>query len=220
MKWRWLCCGRPRCQSRRRVPNRFSRPSPTNAQHVLDDLQGKVDLVLDAGSSKIGVESTIVSLLDGAPRVLRPGGISLESLRELLPDLRFEPQYLGDDDSVAAPAPGSMLKHYSPSARVMLYQGADDAAVYAAMRAEIARNGKVGVMATDADAAAFADLDLPIERLGADNDEVALRLYAALRALDKREVELILARVPDKGGLGLAVWDRLLRAAVGSLVEL
>ena len=101
----------------------------------------------------------------------------------------------------------------------MLFQGADDAAVHAAMRREIARQDNVGLLVHDDDAAAFIDLDIRIERLGADADQAALSLFAALRALDQAGVDVILARAPDRQGMGLAVWDRLFRAAVGSLTE-
>jgi L-threonylcarbamoyladenylate synthase len=197
--------------------NLFSRPSPTCAQHVMDDLEDLVDVVLDAGSTPIGVESTILSLVDAPPRVLRPGGVSLEALRQVCPDVGYEPQFLGEGG--VAPAPGSMLRHYSPRARVLLFSGADDAEVYAAMRAEMARRDNVGLLASDADAVQFTDLDVPIEGLGIDADQAAMRLFAALRALDQQNVDTILARAPDKRGLGLAVWDRLLRASVGSLIE-
>lgn len=198
--------------------NQFSRPSPTCAQHVIDDLADRVDVLLDGGNTSIGLESTIVSLIEDEPRVLRPGGISLETLREALPNLRYEPSYLADD-VMAAPAPGTMLRHYAPRARVILFSGADDAEVYAAMRAEIASHERVGIMASDADALEFAESDVAIEHLGADADEAAGRLFAALRSLDQQGVDCILARAPEKRGLGLALWDRLLRAAVGSLVE-
>ena len=198
--------------------NQFSRPSPTCAQHVIDDLDDLVDIVLDGGPTPIGLESTILSLVEDRPRVLRPGGISMEALREALPNLCYEPSYLADD-VLAAPAPGAMLRHYSPRARVILYSGADDAEVYAAMRAEIASHECIGILASDADALEFADLDVAIERLGANADEAARRLFAALRSLDQGGVDCILARAPEKQGLGLAVWDRLLRASVGSLVE-
>ncbi|MCY3798231.1 MAG: L-threonylcarbamoyladenylate synthase [Chloroflexi bacterium] len=198
--------------------NLFSRPSPTSAQHVIDDLDGLVDVLLDGGETPIGVESTILSLIDDRPRVLRPGGISLEGLRAVVPDLRFAPSYLRDD-APAAPAPGGLLRHYSPNARVLLFEGADDAQVYTAMRAEIARHERVGVLASDAEAAAFADLNVIVERLGANSEEAAQRLFAALRSLDQRELDVILARAPRKAGLGLAVWDRLLRASVGCLVK-
>lgn len=197
--------------------NRFSRPSPTTAQHVLDDLADEIDVLLDAGPTVIGLESTILSLVEDPPQLLRPGGVPLEALRRLMPDLRFEPRFLSDAD--AAPAPGTLLKHYSPRARLLLFQG-DDAAIYAAMRAEIAAGQRVGLMLSDADAAAFADLEVETERLGETAEHVALRLFAAMRALDQAGVDLILARAPGKQGLGLAVWDRLLRAAEGSIIEL
>lgn len=198
--------------------NLFSRPSPTRARHVIDDLADRVDVVLDGGNTPIGLESTIVSLVEDEPRVLRPGGISLEALREALPNLRYEPKYLAED-VMTAPAPGAMLRHYSPRARVFLFSGADDAEVYAAMRAEIAAHERVGILASDAEGREFADLDVAIERLGANADEAARHLFAALRSLDQQGVDCILARAPEKRGLGLALWDRLLRAAVGSLVE-
>ena len=198
--------------------NQFSRPSPTSAQHVIDDLADRVDVVLDGGNTPIGLESTIVSLIEDPPCVLRPGGISLETLREALPNLRYEPSYLAEDVMIA-PAPGTMLRHYSPRARVILYTGDDDAEVYAAMRAEINSHERVGILACDADALEFAELDVAIERLGADADEAARRLFAALRSLDQQGVDCILARAPEKRGLGLALWDRLLRAAVGSLIK-
>ena len=198
--------------------NRFSRPSPTTAQHVLDDLAGAVDVLLDAGPATIGVESTIISLVDERTRLLRPGGVSLEALREYLPQLEFAPRYLGADQT--SPAPGSLLKHYSPRARLVVFQGGDDAALRGAIRAEMTRNQSVGVMASDADVAAFAPLNVKIERLGNDDEAVAKRLFAAMRALDARGVDVIIARAPQKRGLGLAIWDRLLRAAEGALVKL
>lgn len=197
--------------------NLFSRPSPTSAQHVIDDLAGRVDIVLDGGATPIGVESTILSLVDEPPRILRPGGIAVEALRLIIPELEYEPAMLADEIE-AAPAPGTMLRHYSPRARVILFSGEDEAEVYAAMRAEIARHERVGLLACAADAAEFADMDITIERLGATADEAARRLFAALRTLDQQGMDCILARAPAKTGLGLAVWDRLLRASVGSLV--
>ena len=197
--------------------NTFSRPSPTSAAHVLDDLADKVDLVLDGGAARIGVESTIVSLVDEPPRLLRPGGISLEALRSLLPDLQYTPHF-ADDADAAVPAPGTLLKHYSPRARLLLFRG-DDAAVYAAMRAEIARHRGVGLLLSQRDVEQFQDLDNRIESLGSNSEQAAERLFAGLRALDKAGVAVILTRAPEERGLGLAVHDRLLRAAVGEVID-
>ncbi|MXX51976.1 MAG: threonylcarbamoyl-AMP synthase [Chloroflexi bacterium] len=196
--------------------NTFSRPSPTSAAHVLEDLAGKVDLLLDGGATRIGVESTILSLVDEPPRLLRPGGISLEAIRALLPNIQYAPQFAAEKDTV--PAPGSLLKHYSPRARLLLFRG-DDSAVYTAMRAEITRHSQVGLLLRQRDAEQFHDLDIQIESLGSNSQQAAERLFAALRALDKAGVAVILARTPEERGLGLALRDRLLRAAVGAVAE-
>jgi L-threonylcarbamoyladenylate synthase len=202
--------------------NTFSRPSPTTAQHVMDDLDGHVDIVLDGGGTSIGVESTILSLVSDVPTLLRPGGVSLEALRQVLPHIMYHPQYLAEDVS-AAPSAGTLLKHYSPTADVILFRGDDDATVFSAMRDMIresqANNRPVGVMVLDADVEQFAGLDVTIVRLGASVDESALHLFSALRDLDKQGIRLILARAPEQTGLGLAVWDRLVRASVGHVIE-
>jgi len=198
--------------------NTFSRPSPTQAHHVMDDLNGHVDMVLDGGRTSIGVESTILSLVADVPTVLRPGGVSLEALREVVPDVVYHPKYLAEDVD-SAPSPGTLLKHYSPSAEVMLFRGDDNQAVWSAMRDEIGKHDNVGVMVLDADISEFDDCDVTIARLGATVDESALRLFSALRDLDKQGVDVILVRAPEKTGLGLAVWDRLVRASVGRVIE-
>ena len=197
--------------------NRFSRPSPTTARHVLDDLDGRVDLILDAGATDIGLESTIVSLVGEQPRVLRAGGISLEALRQAVPDLAYAPPYLAADVE-SAPAPGSMLKHYSPRARLLLFNGERRAALKA-MREAIQTLDGCGLLALEADLAYFADLDLPAENLGHDHEMAAARLFSALRRLDSRGVTHIAARMPEATGLGLAIGDRLLRAAAGELIK-
>ncbi len=197
--------------------NRFSRPSPTTARHVAADLEGRVDIILDGGPTAIGLESTILSLVRETPQVLRPGGVSLEELRAIVPDLTYQPQYLTDD--AAAPSPGSMLKHYSPRATVILFRGDDDLAVWAAMKAFADDHDHVGLMTLEQDVSRFADLDVKVESLGADLDAAATRLFAALRSLDSRGVKWILARAPDTTGVGLAIGDRLLRAAEGVVID-
>lgn len=197
--------------------NSFSRPSPTTAQHVADDLEGRVDIILDGGPTGIGLESTILSLVGAAPQVLRPGGVSLEDLRAVAPDLSYQPLYLADE--AAAPAPGSMLRHYAPTATVILFRGDEDYAVWEAMRAFAADHDRVGAMTLDRDADRFADLDVKVERLGADLDAAAARLFSALRSLDSQGLKWILARAPAATGLGLAIGDRLLRAAEGAVID-
>lgn len=202
--------------------NRFARPSPTSAAHVLADLDGRVDLIIDAGSSRIGLESTVLDLTRDEPVVLRPGGVSLEDLRTFIPELRFIPRYL--DPSTASAAPGGMLRHYAPDTPLTLFTGERDA-VLACMRAELEsmqRLGqRAGLLLSEEDLTAFYDLSAITHSLGseADQSSMATRLFAGLRELDQAGIDRILTRAVQQSGLGLAIWDRLLRAADGRVIQ-
>jgi L-threonylcarbamoyladenylate synthase len=204
--------------------NLFSRPSPTTARHVLEDLRGRVDVVLDGGPTAIGIESTVVDLTASPPELLRPGGVSAEELRALLPDLRYTPRYLSvDQGEEAQPAPGMLLKHYSPRAALTLYAGPRDEALRRMREdaiAQAAEGGPVGVMAADDDLAAFAGTGALLASLGPLEapEQAAARLFDAMRHLDSAGVTAIFVRAPERSGLGLAIWDRLVRAAEGRVV--
>lgn len=201
--------------------NLFARPSPTTAAHVLEDLRGRVDLILDGGATPIGVESTVLDLTADPLRVLRPGGITLEQLRAVLPDVAYTSQYLQETDVTAGP--GMLLKHYSPRAELLVFDGPADAALVALRvhaASAVAQGRRVGIMLVDEDFAALEDMPLHVEPLGpaSDTSEAAQRLFAALRSLDAQGVDVIYARSLSREGLGLAVWDRLVRAAEGRII--
>ncbi len=199
--------------------NRFARPSATLAAHVLEDLGGRVDIILDAGPTPIGLESTVVDLTQSPPAVLRPGGLSLERLRELVPDVQVIERYLQPQDA-GIEAPGMLLKHYSPRAELRLFDGSPPA-VRQRMRQEVERLQQagmcVGVLCPDDETPIFRELGAHIGSIGPrDNlEEVARRLFLAMRALDAAGVDVILAHSLERSGLGAAIWDRLLRAAEG-----
>ncbi|MFQ3566505.1 MAG: L-threonylcarbamoyladenylate synthase [Aggregatilineales bacterium] len=201
--------------------NRFSRPSATSAQHVIDDLDGRIDLILDGGPTPIGVESTVVDLTTEPPRILRPGGISIEALRPYLPDVQWTPAYLTTDQ--IAVAPGQMIRHYAPRAELLLFSGSM-AAVRAAILDEAGRRSRqgarVGVLTTDEEAPLFAQVIDDVIALGRADDleRIAAGLFAAIRDLDGRGVDAILAHGFGQHGLGAALWDRLLRAAEGRVI--
>lgn len=203
--------------------NRFTRPSATTAQHVLADLDGRVDLILDGGPTPIGVESTVVDLTVDPPIVLRPGGVTFEALREHMPDVqRYSAAVAMDDDSARPASPGMLSKHYSPNASMLLFRGPFEA-VTDTMRRTIGdcmqAGQKVGLLLPDAEQPLFADLDVDVVRLGTDADQMARHLFAALRQLDEQGVDCILARIPPAEGLGVTVGDRLLRAAEGQVID-
>lgn len=202
--------------------NRFSRPSATTAAHVLEDLTGHVDVILDGGATTFGIESTIVDATSDPPRILRYGALKPETFEAL----GFVVDALSDtsDDDSAKPAPGMMLKHYSPHARLRFY--GDDAPLEAAlsrMRADAqafaAQGLRVGILAPNQEVALFDDTQAIVVALGADMDEIAARLFAALRELDRQNVDVILAHGYPRTGIGAALWERLLRAAEGVVIS-
>lgn len=200
--------------------NLFSRPSPTRASHVLDDLGGRIDLVVDGGPTQVGVESTVLDLSREVPTILRPGAVSLAMLQEVLPRVL---QGAGAASPTGAmPSPGLLERHYAPRAPLTVYEGADAAARLARDACDLIADGhRVGIMAADEDRAQLNGLarhapQASVVYLGSERDlgSVASRLYAAMRELDASGVDRILARgFPGDEGLAVAIRDRLRRAS-------
>jgi L-threonylcarbamoyladenylate synthase len=203
--------------------NRFARPSATTAAHVLEDLDGRVEVILDGGQAHIGLESTIVDLSKEVPVVLRPGGVTLETLRTVIPGVQWVSRHLQPDEP-GIEAPGMLLKHYSPRAELLLFAGTFDR-VIARMQAEARERAGaeqlVGVLAPDEEAGYFADIRVVVCRLGSRDDlkQIGANLFKGLRSLDAQGVDVILARTVEPAGLGVAIADRLLRAAEGRVIE-
>ncbi len=215
--------------------NRFGHVSPTRAEHVLADLDGRIPLILDGGPTPVGVESTVLSLATPTPTILRPGGVSRESLRAVLGEVALYTQSAtsqeetslpggGIEGGEAAPSPGTLDQHYAPRAQLRFYTG-PRAVVLPALRAAAfeldAAGERVGLLVAEEDRASLSDAPGIIQMLGAQGDvpSIARRLFAALRALDAAGVSVILARDFGSAGLGLAVRDRLTRAAGGDVIR-
>ncbi|MEK9162046.1 MAG: L-threonylcarbamoyladenylate synthase [Chloroflexota bacterium] len=198
--------------------NLFSRPSPTTAQHVLEDLNDRVDIILDGGRVNIGVESTVLDLTQSISVVLRPGGTSLEALRQVIPNCVVRNTYLNAEES--ASSPGMLIKHYSPRAKVLLFDGERES-VLRLMVDEARRHHRAGVLLFDEDGEEFDGLGVSVSRLGSESNlaEIANNLFSAMRDLDQKNVDVILVRGVKREGLGLAIWDRLLRAAEGNVIR-
>jgi L-threonylcarbamoyladenylate synthase len=179
--------------------NRSGRVSPTTADHVLADLEGRIDAVLDGGSARVGVESTIVACLGGPPRLLRPGGVPRDALAWIVGPLA-EPH----EDAAAPRAPGMLASHYAPRAQVRL-------------DADAIQPGEAALLFGDARRLPGRDQARAVLNLSPRGDlvEAAAHLFAHLRALDETGADVIaVARVPEHG-LGEAINDRLRRAAAG-----
>jgi L-threonylcarbamoyladenylate synthase len=205
--------------------NAAPRPSPTQAAHVLQDLDGRIDAVLDGGPTSVGVESTVLDLTGDVPVLLRPGAVTLEALRAAIGDIRQRTGSVADGE--AAPSPGLLEKHYSPRAPLTLYAGSADAAIErligdaALIRAVDKKT--IGILVATEErfripsGPGYVVIDVGRRDRLAD---VAARLYAALRELDAAGVDVILATdFSADDGLGLAIHDRLSRAAAGRIVR-
>ncbi|MBU6350659.1 MAG: threonylcarbamoyl-AMP synthase [Chloroflexi bacterium] len=204
--------------------NLFSRPSPTTAQHVLKDLAGRIEFVLDGGPTPIGLESTVIDLTQEPPRLLRHGGADLAPLLQLLPDLQIPTRPLIAAES--APAPGTQLRHYAPHTPLLLVSGHAAAAqnlLDAALETLSARGLRAGLLLPDEELPRYPRWAERIVALGPGEapEQVGRTLFTRLRQLDELAADVVLARpLPQTtAGLGPAVQDRLFRAAEGHTVD-
>ncbi|BAD85137.1 putative translation factor Sua5p homolog [Thermococcus kodakarensis KOD1] len=195
--------------------NISGKPSPTSAEHVIDDFYGKIEGIIDGGETWVGVESTVVDLTEEPPVLLRPGGIPLEELEKVIGPIRIHPAVKGKKIDLAK-APGMKYKHYAPNAMVIVVEGTPEnrRRKIQELVDEYRKKGhRVGVMATfevEADEFYF---------LGKTLEEVARNLFKALRELDKRGVDVIIAEGVEEVGVGLAVMNRLRKAAGYNIVK-
>lgn len=199
--------------------NRFGRTSATSAEHVAEDLDGRIDAILDGGETTHGVESTVVDVRESSCVVYRPGVISLEQLRAVCrcPVWIREGRTVKETTEAAA-APGMGLRHYAPRARLLLVEGEGEAqkAEFGAVARRCEEAGeRVGAMLPDVFQTAAIGRQARVFRWGRwdDGEELAQRLYAGLRWLDAAGVTVIVCPLPAEGGLGTALRDRLLKAA-------
>lgn len=183
-------------------------PSPTTALHVLNDLEGKIDAVVMGEECTVGVESTVITLATNPPRLLRPGGITVEALRKILPDLIIDKAVLQkpmENEKVASP--GMKYKHYAPKTETVLVSGSMD-------NFSSFVNSK-----NDCLAICFAEEENLIKTkkliYGSSSDEktLAKNLFSVLRQADSFNVKTVYIHSPSKEGVGLAVYNRLIRAA-------
>ncbi|MBR3556984.1 MAG: threonylcarbamoyl-AMP synthase [Oscillospiraceae bacterium] len=192
--------------------NLSGKPSTTTAEHCVHDLWGKVEAILDGGPCRVGVESTILDLSVTPPRVLRPGGITLEQLRSVLPETELDPGLVKAGETPKAP--GMKYRHYSPQAEVRLLQGDKKRimdyvnSLPDAGTAVLCFRGEEGLFPGKC-TLAYGREEAP--------ETLAAGLFDSLRTLDTPEVKLICARCPSEEGVGWAVVNRLKKAAGGKI---
>lgn len=195
--------------------NTSGRPSPTTAAHVIDDLDAKIDAVVIGGDSAVGVESTVVSLVGEHPRLLRPGAVTPEQLRKILPDLVIDDAVLAQlKDGEKAASPGMKYKHYAPKTKAFLVEGCS--------------NSFVKLVNSKPDCAAvcfeeeYYSICVPKISYGSKYSEstLAQNVFSVLRDIDTLNVKEIYIHAPSKAGVGLAVYNRLIRACAFNVITL
>ena len=198
--------------------NLSGSPSPTTAQHVMNDMDGKIDAVFDGGACGVGVESTVITLAEDTPRLLRPGKVTLEELREVLGEVELDSAVLNKlKDGQKVSSPGMKYKHYAPKANVILLKCTDDEFIN-----YVNRCGGSGVAALCCDEDA-RKLCVKYISLGKRNDYEAhaQRLFDSLRRIDGYgNIVTVYTRLPSTDGVGLAVYNRLIRAAGFEVIDL
>lgn len=191
--------------------NRFGRPSPTTAEHVLQDLEGRIDAVIDGGATPMGVESTVIDVTTYPPTLLRPGGTPAETIEALIGRLHRYRRSAAEGE--ALPSPGLSSKHYAPNAKVVLCEAKPNT-LQATVQEWLRREHAIGVMRP----LGWQLLESPQLRVytwgeWGDWQTLASRLFAGLRWLESEGVEAIICPLPPAEGLALAIRDRLQRAA-------
>lgn len=204
--------------------NLAGRPSPTTAGHVEQDLAGRIDMILDAGPTQVGIESTVLDLSVNPPLVLRPGGVTYEDLRKVLGGVELHPA-VSAEKSIGigeVRSPGMKHKHYAPNVEVILVEGTPSgiaAKVQEVADCNVQMGKKVGILATDENVSGYrADV---VKSFGSREDasSAANRLFNLLREFENEEVDVIIAEGLPPEGLGLAVMNRLRRASGYNIIK-
>ena len=204
--------------------NASGRPSTTRAEHVMEDLNGRIDMVLDGGPVEIGLESTIVDLSEEKPLILRPGYISLEELKELLPDAEYDKAVISrqQEPGLVAKAPGMKYRHYAPKGNLVIYEGTE-AAVIRAINEQAkewqAKGHRVAVLATEETKDKY--IAGTVKSIGSRAEEatIAANLFEVLREFDEEGMEYIYSESFDTQKLGQAIMNRLLKAAGYQVIQ-
>ncbi|QSX05053.1 threonylcarbamoyl-AMP synthase [Sedimentibacter sp. zth1] len=196
--------------------NTSGKPSPTEASHVIEDLYGKVDMIIDGGSTSIGLESSVVDVTVDIPMILRPGGVTSEDIKSVLGSCDYDPAIIKNDEKIIPRSPGQKYRHYSPKAKVITYKGSINKMVEQIQKdckLYLDNGSKVGIMATDQTknnyqqgiVSSIGDRNNPIT--------IASNLFRQLRNFDKLGVDVILSESFEEQNIGKAIMNRLGKAS-------
>lgn len=203
--------------------NTSGKPSPTLAKYVQEDLEGKIDMILDGGSVGIGLESTIIDLTAEMPVVLRPGAVTLEMLEDVLGRVDVDHTIFSADSGQAPRAPGMKYRHYAPKGELVIVEGGQQAVTeyINAQAVLLEKQGeKVGIIGTDASIQKYLTGNRKSAGSREEEESIARELYRILREFDDEQVTMIFSEAFDQKGIGQAIMNRLLKAAGHKVIKL
>ena len=203
--------------------NLSGRPSPTLGRHVKEDMDGRIDMIIDSGACNIGLESTIIDLTTEVPMMLRPGYVSEKMLEEVIGRTDKDPAVFGENAAGIKPrAPGMKYRHYAPRGRLVIVSGQPDN-VTACIRQKIKEGSgkeRIGVLSCSERCALYNDADFTGDIGSRDNeDEIAFRFYDMLRRCDEENIDVIYSEEFNTPRLGLAIMNRLIKAAGHEIIK-
>lgn len=203
--------------------NTSGRPSPTMASHVREDMEGKIDMIIDGGDCRYGIESTIIDMTGDVPTILRPGYITREMLEDVIGTVEVDPAILGETAHVRPKAPGMKYTHYAPKGIMYIVEGESSNSVIRCINRMVKERQmagcKVGVLATRYNAMAYEADEVIV--IGDKKDELMIssNLYRTLREFDARGVDYIYSESFAGSGLGTAIMNRLIKAAGHRVIQ-
>lgn len=201
--------------------NLSGKPSPTKGEHVIEDMMGKIEMIIDGGETGVGLESTVLDLSTEIPTILRPGGITLEELREVIPKA-VQDASITDKDKTPK-SPGQKYRHYAPDAEMILYTGDIEEIVRQIKEQSIKliNEGKnVGIMATEETKNRYREGKILVMGSRQKRETIAHNLFDVLRSFDELNVDIILAEGVDSDNIGMAIMNRMVKAASGQVIKL
>lgn len=198
--------------------NISGRPSPTKGEHVIEDLDGRIDCIIDGGEVEVGIESTIIDCTGDAPMILRPGYITKEKIEDVVGETTVDPSILEKIEDVAPKAPGMKYKHYAPKADFVMYRGNANKVAEKIIGEANSKDAKVGIITVDQHLNLYEGLvgeNVEVISLGdVDNlDSIAHALFNVLREFDEKQVEYIIGETIPEENLGTAIMNRLTKAS-------
>ena len=201
--------------------NISGRPSPTDVERCIEDLNGRIDYILGGPKSNVGVESTIIDCTVDPPLILRPGGITLEMLKEIDSRIEIDRAIMQKPtESLKPKAPGMKYRHYAPKAEVKIVKGENKKTIEKInemIHNYIDEGKRVGILTSDKNKSSYNEGE--IINLGCTLEEVAQNLFEALRTLDDRGVDVILAEAYEEKGVGIAIMNRLNKSAGYNIIN-